>query len=140
MLTYDPKGVVRWAQCLFAMQCLFGTQIAMTKTGILLLYHRIFHIHKWFRNLIYILIAYIWVWAFCVLFLAVFQCHPIALQWDQSLQGTCIDRLAYYRAIGPPNSVHDVVMVVVPAVMIWKIQTSKHQKVALSTVFLLASW
>lgn len=139
VLANEPDAMVRWAQCLFVMQCLFGTQIAMTKTSILLLYHRIFQIHKWFRYLMYALIAYIWIWALCVLFLAVFQCHPVALQWDQSLEGTCIDRVAYYRAIGPPNTVHDVVMVVVPAVMIWKTQTSKHQKIALSTIFLLAS-
>ncbi|KAJ4386323.1 hypothetical protein N0V93_009217 [Gnomoniopsis smithogilvyi] len=37
-----PTGLIAWAQTLFVMQLLFGFQVALTKTSILLLYRRIF--------------------------------------------------------------------------------------------------
>lgn len=139
-----PTGLIAWAQTLFVMQLLFGFQVALTKTSILLLYRRIFQVHKWFRYLIYGLIAYIWAWAIGETLTSLLQCRPLSYVWyqyDPALHhtGTCIDLLAYYRWIGPPNSIHDLAMVVIPAAMVWTIKTSTHQKIALTGVFLLGS-
>lgn len=139
-----PTGLIPWAQTLFVMQLLFGFQVALTKTSILLLYRRIFQVHKWFRYLIYGLIAYIWAWAVGKTLTSVLQCRPLSYVWyqyDPALHhtGRCIDLLAYYRWIGPPNSIHDLAMVVIPAAMVWTIKTSTHQRIAITGVFLFGS-
>lgn len=131
--------MVQWAQTLFVTEFIYGIVIATEKTAILILYHRIFQIQRWFRYLVYAMIAYIWAWAISELLVAIFQCHPIAYQWDTTIDGRCINRLAFYRWISIPNLVHDVALLVIPAPMVWKLQISKQQKMALSLVFLLAS-
>lgn len=129
----------RWAQTLFITEVIYGIVIATEKTAILLLYHRLFQIQKWFRYLIHAMIVYIWAWAASEVLVAIFQCQPITYQWDMTINGTCINRLAFYRWISVPNLIHDVALLVVPAPMVWKLQISKEQKLALSIVFLLAS-
>lgn len=139
VLLHKPTALVQWAQSLFVTELMYGVLIATEKTSILLIYFRIFRIHRWFRFLVYFLIVYVWLWAVSELLVAIFQCRPIAYQWNTSLNGTCIDRLAFYRWISVPNIIHDVAMLVVPAPMIWKLQISKQKKLALSAVFILAS-
>ncbi len=67
------------------------------------------------------------------------QCQPVAFQWDKTINGICINQLAYFRWISVPNVMHDVFMLVLPAPMIWKIQIGIRQKLALSIVFLIGS-
>ncbi|CAJ2509530.1 Uu.00g145560.m01.CDS01 [Anthostomella pinea] len=136
---FMPNGMTRWAETLLATEVIYGVVIPLEKTSILLLYLRLFHIHRWFRVTTYVLIAYIWMWASSEILVAIFQCSPVALQWDKSLKGVCIDQLQYYRWISVPNVIHDLVMLAVPMPVVWKLQVSIRQKVALIFVFLVGS-
>ena len=139
ILKYEPQALVKWAQTLLVLELLYGPLIALEKTSILLLYRRIFSVHRWFRFTTDALIVYIWMWATSEFLVAIFQCQPIAYQWDKSIPGDCINQLAYFRWISVPNVIHDVVMLAMPAPMIWKLQIGLRQKLALGTVFLIGS-
>ncbi|KAI1293196.1 hypothetical protein F5Y03DRAFT_411326 [Xylaria venustula] len=139
VLKYEPHGLESWAQTLFVTELLYGLVFPIEKTTILLLYLRLFHVHRWFRITTYILIAYIWLWGISEVIVAIAQCIPIAYQWDKSLDGHCINQLAYYRWVSVPNVIHDVVMLVLPLPMVWSLQIDLRQKVALSGVFLIGS-
>ncbi|KAI1419682.1 hypothetical protein F5Y12DRAFT_793006 [Xylaria sp. FL1777] len=136
---YEPHGLVSWAQTLFVTELLYGLVFPIEKTTILLLYLRLFRIHRWFRITTYVLIAYIWLWGISEVIVAISQCTPIAYQWDKSLHGHCIDQLAYYRWVSVPNVIHDVVMLILPLPIIWTLQMDVRQKLALSGVFLIGS-
>ncbi|KAI1073844.1 hypothetical protein F5B20DRAFT_478444 [Whalleya microplaca] len=135
---FEPESTVIWAQTLFVTEILYGLIFPLEKTSILLLYLRIFSVYRWFRLGTYALIAYIWVWGITEMFLGIFQCRPIAFQWDKTIAGTCIDQLAYYRWVSVPNVIHDVAMIIVPAPMIWRLKIATRKKIALTGVFLLA--
>ncbi|KAI0973639.1 hypothetical protein F4678DRAFT_459120 [Xylaria arbuscula] len=139
VLKYEPNGLVPWAQTLFVTELLYGLVFPIEKTTILLLYLRLFHVHRWFRITTYILITYIWLWGISEVIVAIAQCIPVAYQWDKSLDGHCINQLAYYRWVSVPNVIHDVVMLVLPLPMVWSLQIDLRQKVALSGVFLIGS-
>ncbi|KAI0197609.1 hypothetical protein F4808DRAFT_438687 [Astrocystis sublimbata] len=139
ILKYEPAAFPRWAQTLFATELLYGLEFPIVKTTILLLYLRLFRIHRWFRLTTYVLIAYIWLWGISELTTTSVQCTPVAYQWDKTIDGRCIDQLTYYRWISVPNVIHDVAMLILPLPMVWNLQIELRQKLALSAVFLIGS-
>ncbi|KAK2607151.1 hypothetical protein N8I77_005853 [Diaporthe amygdali] len=142
VLQYEPEAMVSWAQVLFATSITLGIAIPLEKTSILLLYIRIFRVHHWFRYANYLLIAYIWMWGLSVCLVTILACKPVPFQWEQyagATDGVCIDQLAFFRWVGPPNIIHDVVMLVIPLPVVWKLQMQLRQKLALSCVFLVGS-
>ena len=139
ILEQNPQTLGTWAQTLFVVILLHAPLMALEKTSILLLYRRIFSIQPWFRISTTILIVYIWCWAASEFLVAIFQCKPVAYQWNKELNGTCIDQLAFFRWISVPNLIHDIAMLVLPLPMIWNLQVGTRQKFALSLVFLIGS-
>ncbi|KAI0547683.1 hypothetical protein F4679DRAFT_574700 [Xylaria curta] len=101
------------------------------KTTILLLYLRLFRIHRWFRITTHLLITYIWLWGISEVIVALSQCIPIAYQWDKTLGD--------YRWVSVPNVIHDAAMLILPLPMVWSLQIDLRQKLALSGVFLIDS-
>ncbi|KAF2799237.1 hypothetical protein K505DRAFT_266182 [Melanomma pulvis-pyrius CBS 109.77] len=139
VLEFEPKAIVSWAQTLFVTELIYGLLMALEKTAILLLYLRLFQIHRWVRLTTYALITFIWMWGIIESLVAIFQCKPVAFQWNKNLEGTCIDQIAYYRYVRVPNVVHDIVMLVLPMPVVWKMQIAVRQKLALICIFSLGS-
>lgn len=128
-----------WAQTLFATEFMYGLLVPLAKTPIFLLYLRLFRVHRWFRITTYVLIAYVWAWGISETMVSVVQCRPIAYQWNKTIEGSCIDQLTYYRWVRVPNAIHDVVMLVMPAPVVWRLKIDIRRKVALTSVFLIGS-
>ncbi|KAI3317895.1 hypothetical protein HD806DRAFT_355400 [Xylariaceae sp. AK1471] len=139
VLAFEPHALMSWAQTLFVTEVIYGIVFPIEKTTILLLYLRLFRIHRWFRFTTYFLIAYIWLWGISEVLVAIFQCQPIAYQWNKALDGSCIDQLGYYRWVSVPNVVHDVFMLIIPIPVVWNLQVELRQKLALTFVFLIGS-
>ncbi|KAI1147956.1 hypothetical protein F4825DRAFT_465275 [Nemania diffusa] len=136
---FEPQAIIPRGQTLFITQLLHSLTLPFAKTSILLLILRIFHSVRWLCYASYALIAYIWVWSATELLLTIFQCKPIAFQWDHSLEGTCINQVVYFRAISALSAVHDLAMLILPLPVVWKLQLKTRRKVALSAVFLVGS-
>ena len=135
----QPTAMVAWAQALFITEFMYGILIPLEKTTLLLLYLRIFSIHRWFRWTTYGMIAYIWAWGISESIVAVAQCAPVEFQWNKQIEGTCIDQLAYYRWVSVPNVIHDVFMLIVVAPVVWKLKIELRKKIALCSIFLIGS-
>ncbi|KAI1147214.1 hypothetical protein F4825DRAFT_455722 [Nemania diffusa] len=140
VLKFEPPAFTTWAQTLFVTELLYGLVFPIEKTTILLLYLRLFRVHRWFRVTTYFLIAYIWLWGISEVIVAIAQCQPIAFQWNRKIEGGhCIDQLAYYRWVSVPNVIHDVVMLIMPLPVVWTLKIDFRQKLALTAVFLIGS-
>ncbi|KAL8967476.1 MAG: hypothetical protein Q9183_002902 [Haloplaca sp. 2 TL-2023] len=72
-----------------------------------------------------------------MLFVAVFECDPVALYWDVSLEGECIDQNAFYRWNGVANLLIDFGILLLPVPMIWRLNLPTRDKVSLTAIFLL---
>ena len=71
---------------------------------------------------------------------AFLTCRPFAKNWDPflQLQGTCVSLKAGFLADGIINIFMDLVIVLLPMRMVWRLQhVSKQRKIALTAVFAL---
>ena len=107
--------------------------------SLLFFYLRIFPIRS-FKIAVYVVMLLVVGLCSSIVFASLFQCSPITYAWDKTIRGgTCIDQLAYFRWITPPNLIIDVFMLILPLPMVWKLRTSYGQKVGLTFVFLTGS-
>lgn len=78
-------------------------------------------------------------WAVAFMVLAFAQCVPVRKQWHPEIEGTCVDRGAFYGYISLPNIIIDAVMLALPVPVIWKLQLKRNQKWILAPIFLIGS-
>ncbi|MCJ1421896.1 hypothetical protein MMC32_008263 [Xylographa parallela] len=62
-------------------------------------------------------------------------CRPIAYNWDKTINGTCSSEAVPFLASACINMGIDVIIVVLPMPMLWRLQMPTQRKVALSVIF-----
>lgn len=62
-------------------------------------------------------------------------CRPVQKNWDPTVNGTCGNQIAGYRAVSIVNVVIDVVMCILPLPMILQLQVKSPYKLALMGIF-----
>ncbi|KAI1098688.1 hypothetical protein F4804DRAFT_350120 [Jackrogersella minutella] len=73
------------------------------------------------------------------IFCEIFACHPFAKAWDPFItQGHCIDTLALSSVSGGINTISDVIILILPQLIIWRLNISIKNKTAVSVIFLVA--
>lgn len=73
---------------------------------------------------------------------AIFPCHPVSTLWSsdpQAIKKLCINLPRYFYGTQIPNTILDVVLMVLPLPYIWNLQMARFQKIGLFCVFLLSS-
>lgn len=118
---------------------LYGFAIAFIKFSQLCLYSRIFPQRR-FQLYLALLGTFITGWALATSFSSIFQCVPIAVRWNTSLPGRCIEYGKFAIAIGIINIVTDFIILGLPMPLVWRIQTTTTNKILLTVVFLLGGW
>ena len=143
VVIYEPAKLVAWAKGIYADVWLWALAVALPKLSILGFYLRFFT-SQWERAISYTLMAIITITFIATALVTTFQCSPIAYQWGQFdgsvADGKCINTLAFYRWMSFPNIVTDVIMLVLPQPMIWRLHTTRSQKLGLTVVFLTGSF
>lgn len=67
----------------------------------------------------------------------VFNCKPVQAFWDYSLPRDCLSNEAVWTGVGVSTLVLDIVILVLPSLMIWRLQISRAQKIAVGLVFMV---
>ncbi|KAK3636171.1 hypothetical protein LTR56_014334 [Elasticomyces elasticus] len=83
------------------------------------------------------MIGVVGVYTAWAVFSAIFACTPVALFWDNTLQGTCFSRLAVWFANAVFNIATDIITTALPLPMLRALHLPNHQKIALLVVFAL---
>ncbi|QQK45155.1 integral membrane pth11 [Penicillium digitatum] len=132
----DSEFVSLW-KLLFAHVFIYSTTVTLTKSSITLFYRRIFNLRWSFYFAIVIILAYFV--AVVVTFAA--ACRPTSYFWEQYLsptaEGACIDVPQFFLVNGIAAVVIDIIILIVPAPVIWKLQMPKSQRVAVTSILLL---
>jgi hypothetical protein len=69
-----------------------------------------------------------------------FMCIPFNFLWDRtSPEGHCFDNNSYFRWVSLANIITDVVMLILPLPVIWKIQTTTNTKIGRTITFVSGS-
>ncbi|PPJ55176.1 hypothetical protein CBER1_05425 [Cercospora berteroae] len=66
------------------------------------------------------------------------QCVPIHKYWRPSTPGTCIDITAFFYSTSIFTIITDLIMIMLPIPIIWRIPRDRRQKIAILSAFLVA--
>ena len=107
--------------------------------SILLFYIRLFGVRKAFRYSVFAIMAATGAWGIAVFFATLFQCKPIAGNWDKTIPGShcLLDHILLKLSI--PNAVLDWFVLFLPIVVVWNLHVNLERKLALSTIFLFGA-
>lgn len=133
------ERVISWAKSLFALEWLYLTGVLLPKLSILFLYLRVF-IDRRTRLVCFVLIGIMVANWTAYLLGSIFQCWPISYQWNKTIQGgRCINQLLFYRISSVPNIMTDIIILVLPIPLVWRLNASRIRKLGLSFIFLVGS-
>ncbi|KAH7418896.1 hypothetical protein BKA64DRAFT_655508 [Cadophora sp. MPI-SDFR-AT-0126] len=114
----------------------YGMSFMCVKLSILLLYLRLSP-YKRFRIAVWVIIATTVLYSFLGSFEFLFNCQPIAKNWDLTItKGKCINVSKILMTHGSINVVTDVAMLVLPIALVRKLKMQMKQKVALACLFM----
>jgi len=133
--------VAYWGRtCLVAVPILYAVAATIPKFVILAVYLRIF-VDKQSRIVCYIVGAVLMSAVIVNVALSIWQCSPVAYAWDKTIPGGhCSNNVqAHIRWGSLPNIITDVVMLILPLPVVWKLNTSRRSKIGLTITFLTGS-
>ena len=135
-VTVSAEQFVLWNKLIFAEEFTYIVSTAFPKLAILALYMRVFTT-RFYRWTVYVLATIILLTVVVDFVLALVICKPVAYNWDFNIPGGyCADKMGPYRWISIPNIVTDLVMLVLPLPVIWRLQTRRTNKIGLTVTFL----
>ncbi len=110
--------------------------ITVVKVSILLFYRRLFDTDR-FKRTSAAVVAF--VVAYCLTFMigTIFQCTPVRYMWVKSIDGHCMNTPVFLLVGSILNILTDIVIVILPIPIVWSLQVTRQQKMALSGIFLL---
>lgn len=134
-----PEKIVLWLKYLVAIEFISVFGVTMPKLAILALYHRLFPT-RGFQNAVFalsgalILLTVAFVMAFS------FACRPFSANWDLSRpDGACINKTALFIWASVPNIITDIIILVLPAPLIWRLHATTRLKIGLTITFAVGS-
>ncbi|KAK4161628.1 hypothetical protein QBC43DRAFT_268175 [Cladorrhinum sp. PSN259] len=121
------------------LQQIYKISLNLTKISLLLLYMRIFSHVVWFRTFARSLIVFLILYVIGTCSAGFAQCRPVRRVWDKTVDGTCLDVYIFFNANGIIAMVTDVIILVLPFPLVYKLSLPLAQKLALIPVFGLGS-
>lgn len=125
------------SQSSIAWLILYAFSITLSKCAILLLYVRVFTTRmRAFTVAVYLVGFVVVSTGVAIIFVTIFQCSPAAYEWNKTIQGgTCINQVAFARYMSISNVLTGFVMLLMPLPLVWKLNITVQQKIALTATF-----
>ena len=139
MLETDPVKVLLFLKLEKSLEYTYPPAFILPKLSILAMYHRVFT--TWpHRVTVFALASILIVTEVMSFFLTTFDCRPFAYYWNKTIPGGhCLDLNAIYQYFNLPNIVTDVVMLILPQSVVWRLCVTRNQKIGLAIAFLTGS-
>ncbi|CAL5867485.1 uncharacterized protein PFLUO_LOCUS1704 [Penicillium psychrofluorescens] len=133
-------NVVEVVRILFIYVILYIANVPLIKLSIILFYRRIFGMTKLMWFCIFLTVGY---FVSCMIAFLV-CCRPVSYYWTQYVDpsgGKCVYNLyPFYIGNAAANVTTDVIILLVPIPMVWKLQMKSTQKLLISGIFMLGGF
>ena len=133
-----PDVRTEWFKTLYIFEIFFTLAVTCVKFSILSFYFRIFPITQ-LRAVLYITGATTMALATAALLTIIFQCQPIHRFWDFT-PGHCIEVDHFFLSSGSLNCALDFAIFLLPQPLLWRLRTTKEQKLILTGIFAVAGF
>ncbi|APA06276.1 hypothetical protein sscle_01g010460 [Sclerotinia sclerotiorum 1980 UF-70] len=136
----NPGKIVIWSKLLFSTPLVYSWAVAFPKLAILAMFLRIFT-KGFYRNTVMVLATVSIALAFAVSLVSIFGCTPVSYFWDKAIPNGHynFNPKDFYLWATLPNIITDVIMLILPQPMIWKLHATRSVKLGLSFTFLTGS-
>ncbi|KAJ4992001.1 hypothetical protein SVAN01_02596 [Stagonosporopsis vannaccii] len=124
---------VKVSKAFWASLIVYYLSLGLTKSSILLQYHRVFPTPK-FRLSCWCVFAVVVCYTVWTVFGSIFACVPVRAFWTKE-SAHCIDQFAMWFTNAAINIVTDFVIILLPMPVIRRLQLGKRQKSALIGIF-----
>ena len=120
----------------FAIEITWTVCALLVKCSVLLLYDRIFsRTSPRFRILLMATTGIIFAWAVGSVCSTLFRCSPVKFFWNKDINGSCSNAKTGRIAAAALNSAIDVILLVLPVPLVWKLMLPSKQKLAVIGIF-----
>lgn len=134
-----PSTITRLLKISKAHEMIYVTAIPFPKLAILSLYFRLLSSRR-SHYYLYLTGFIVFVsWLLCVV--AIFaNCRPFAYFWDTRLHGHCsTDARTVWRVYNIPNIVTDVMLIIAPVPVLWRLRVSMGTKIGVFLTFFIGT-
>ncbi|KAI9811260.1 MAG: hypothetical protein M1832_000939 [Thelocarpon impressellum] len=123
----------------YVFTIIYSLCICFTKITILAFYYRLFPSEGFRRVVIAYVIALILVGGASNL-VAIFPCTPIRAFWIRDIQRRCINVYRWAMTEAALTILTDILLLIMPMPLVWKLRISLRQKFAVSGIFILGGF
>lgn len=139
LITLHNEQVVDFQKLWHTVGALQPSALAVTKLSVLILYRRVF-ITQAFRISTWILGVVVLLWWIGTFFADVFICIPVERNWNPSIAGHCGNKQLVGIITPIPWIVTDLIILLMPLPMVWRLHLPGVQRVGLGGLFLLGGF
>ncbi|CAI7652756.1 unnamed protein product [Penicillium glandicola] len=133
--TYGTEPITKLLKLIIPLQFLWVLSLSCTKISILFLYLRIFPV-TWVVRVSWATMGVIIAWTIGTILVGCLICRPFAYNWDQTIPGgSCGDQVTSFTVTGVINLLTDIVVLVTPMPLLYKLQMARYKKVTFIAIF-----
>ncbi|KAJ6157574.1 hypothetical protein N7470_005166 [Penicillium chermesinum] len=134
---HDVKRGLIWN---YANQLIYNPCLTLIKVSILMFLRRLDSHSRVVNGLIWTSFAIVVGLFIAVLFVDIFQCHPVAYVYDLSIPGgTCIAQGAFYVSTAALNLFTDLMVLTIPIIITWRLQMPLRRKIAVCAILCMGA-
>lgn len=132
--------LLRILQCQLAIHAMAVLTLMFSKQSVLSLYYRIFR-SRTFSRLTLVLMVVNAAWGIAFFLATLLACMPIDAYWDATARaaGHCYSPVPVYYGIAVSDVVMNIIILVAPQPIIWKLQMPKTQRFAVSGIVVIGT-
>ncbi|KAI9833957.1 MAG: hypothetical protein M1826_005862 [Phylliscum demangeonii] len=132
----DVAALENFSKSQYAFVVLYSSCVMLVKISILLLYRTLF-VTPSFRATVLMVGGYVTVLGVVSTTVTLFKCRRISDGWKIVGLGECINDVTFFRSTGALNLLADLVILLLPLPVVWRLQLVRKQKLALTAIFAL---
>ena len=135
-----PQPHSQLALTLFIVNFVYITGLSMVKMSVLLFYVRVFGTVSAYRVIFWTVGILIVGWCVSINLLALLTCIPVQKAWLPTTPGSCLVTYRAFLGTSISNVVIDVIILIAPVPMLWRLHIETPRKFALIGVFAAGYW
>ena len=136
--TLSPETQLKFNFYDYPFNILYTTGYPLSRISLVLLYRRVFESRRWFLNLSLVLLVMYAGYMIGTIVADILTDIPIAAYWDHTITPTrAINGIALYVFNASFNIATDLVLLIIPNFIIWRLGMTVWQRIGLSAIFAL---
>ena len=137
MLQVSGPDLHKGLQVLWSILWLYTIAIWLSKLSALAFYARVFSPgNRRFRLALWVVAGLACAWIVAVLVSLILQCNPPQKAWERAIPGACQDPYNWWLISGVTSFILDMIILLLPLPMLWRLQVKASRKGLIIGVFL----